>query len=149
MIVFDLKCGRAHVFEAWFGSSADYDDQRGRGLIQCPVCGDGEIGKAVMAPRLGGKASEAAEVPMPVATGAAPEMKALMAKMAELQSSMLQDSEWVGRRFADEARAIHHGETEHRTIHGQATAAEAAALSEEGVGVMPLPFPIVPPDQTH
>ena len=68
---------------------------------------------------------------MPVATGAAPEMKALMAKMAELQSSMLQDSEWVGRRFADEARAIHHGETEHRTIHGQATAGEAAAQWSE------------------
>jgi hypothetical protein len=102
-----------------------------------------------MAPRLGGKATGESETTVPVATGDAPDMKMMMAKMAELQSRMLQDSEWVGRRFADEARAIHHGETEHRTIHGQATAAEAAALSEEGVGVMPLPFPIVPPDQTH
>ena len=149
MIVFDLKCGRAHVFEAWFGSSGDYEDQRGRGLIQCPVCGDGDIGKAVMAPRLGGKTADEPSAPIPVANAPAPEMKALMAKMAEVQSQMLQDSEWVGRRFADEARAIHHGETAHRTIHGQATPAEAAALKEEGVGVMPLPFPVVPPDQTH
>jgi hypothetical protein len=149
VIVFDLKCGRAHVFEAWFGSGADYEDQRARGLIQCPVCGDGEIGKAVMAPRLGGKATGESETTVPVATGDAPDMKMMMAKMAELQSRMLQDSEWVGRRFADEARAIHHGETGHRTIHGEATPAEAAALKEEGVGVMPLPLPVVPPDQTH
>jgi hypothetical protein len=149
VIVFDLKCGRAHVFEAWFGSSADYENQRERGLIQCPVCGDGEIAKAVMAPRLGGKAAGEPDTAMPVATGDAPELKAMMAKMAELQSRMLQDSEWVGTRFADEARAIHHGETGHRTIHGQATPAEAAALKEEGVGLMPLPFPVVPPEQTH
>jgi hypothetical protein len=149
VIVFDLKCGRAHVFEAWFGSSADYENQRERGLIQCPVCGDGEIGKAVMAPRLGGMAAAERDTTTAVATGDAPELKAMMAKMAELQSRMLQDSEWVGTRFADEARAIHHGETGHRTIHGQATPAEAAALKEEGVGLMPLPFPVVPPEQTH
>jgi hypothetical protein len=149
MIVFDLKCGRAHVFEAWFGSSADYDDQRARGLIECPICGSGEVGKAVMAPRLGGKASAEPEAAMPVATAPAPEMKAMMAKMAELQSKMLEGSEWVGRRFADEARAIHHGETGHRTIHGEASPAEAAALNDEGVGVMPLPFPVIPSDRTH
>lgn len=151
MIVFDLKCGRAHVFEAWFGSSADYDDQRARGLIQCPICGDQAIGKAVMAPRIGGKAADEqqTQAPMPVASAPPPEMKALMAKMAEFQSKMLESSEWVGRRFADEARAIHLGETEHRTIHGEATPAEAAALKDEGVDLMPLPFPVIPPDQSH
>lgn len=149
MIVFDLKCGQAHVFEAWFGSSADYEDQRGRGLIQCPICGDSEIGKAVMAPRLGGKVVDDAPVPVAAASSPPAEMKALMSAMAKLQSKMLENSEWVGRRFADEARAIHLGETGHRTIHGQATPAEAAALKEEGVGVMPLPFAVTPPEQTH
>lgn len=151
MIVFDLKCGAAHVFEAWFGSSADYEDQRARGLIQCPICGDAEIDKAVMAPRLGGKVVEQSEASVPVASAlAAPaEMKALMAAMAQLQGKMLEGSEWVGRRFADEARAIHLGETPHRTIHGQATPAEAAALKEEGVEVMSLPFPVTPPDRQN
>lgn len=149
MIVFDLKCGRSHVFEAWFGSSADYESQRSASLIQCPICGDGEIGKAVMAPRLGGKVVE--EAPMPVAAGAtpAPEFKAMMAAMAQIQAKMLEKSEWVGRRFADEARSIHLGETEHRTIHGQATPAEAAALADEGVQVTPLPLPVIPPDQRN
>jgi hypothetical protein len=147
MIVFDLKCGRAHIFEAWFGSSADYEDQRGRKLIHCPICGDGEVGKAVMAPRLGSRLVE--DAPVPVATGPAPEVKAMLAAMAQIQSKMLQKSEWVGRKFADEARAIHLGETEHRTIHGEATPAEAAALVEEGIEVAPLPFPVVPPDQRN
>lgn len=149
MIVFDLKCGRAHIFEAWFGSSADYDEQRARGLIQCPFCGDQAIGKAVMAPRIGGKAAEQADTPVAVASAPPAEMKALMTAMAELQTRMLESSEWVGRRFADEARAIHLGETAHRTIHGEATPAEAAALKDEGISLMPLPFPVVPPDQTH
>lgn len=149
MIVFDLKCGRAHVFEAWFGSSSDYEDQRERKLIQCPICGDGEIGKAVMAPRLGSKVVDEAPVPVASASSPPPEMKAMMAAMAQLQAKMLEKSEWVGRRFADEARAIHLGETDHRTIHGEATPAEAAALADEGIEVMPLPLPVTPPDQRN
>jgi hypothetical protein len=149
VIVFDLKCGQTHVFEAWFGSSADYEDQLARKLIQCPLCGDGTIGKAVMAPRLG--SSVVADTPVPVATGSAamPEMKALLAKMAQLQSKMLEKSEWVGQRFADEARSMHLGDTDQRNIHGEATPAEAAALLEEGVQVMPLPLPVTPPEQKN
>jgi hypothetical protein len=149
MIVFDLKCGQTHVFEAWFGSSADYEDQRARKLIQCPICGDGEIGKAVMAPRLGTGRADEPSVPVAATAGAAPEMKAMLSALAQLQSKMLEKSEWVGRRFADEARAIHLGETEHRTIHGEATPAEAAALRDEGVDVTPLPLPVTPPDQRN
>ena len=149
MIVFDLKCGQAHVFEAWFGSSAAYEDQRARGLIQCPFCADKDIGKAVMAPRLGSKVLDEPGAPVATAPSAPPEMKALMTAMAQLQAKMLDKSEWVGRRFADEARAMHLGEKEHRTVHGQATPAEARALVEEGVEVMPLPLPVIPPDQRN
>lgn len=147
MIVFDLKCGGGHVFEAWFGSSADYEAQQARKLVQCPICGDGTVGKAVMAPRLGKGAAE--DAPVSVASAPAPDMKALLGAMAQLQAKMLEKSQWVGRRFADEARAIHLGETEHRPIHGEATPSEAAALADEGIEVMPLPLPITPPDQSN
>jgi hypothetical protein len=151
MIVFDLKCGQAHIFEAWFGSSADYEDQRGRDLIECPICGNAEIGKAVMAPRLGSGVVEPAHHAVPVASSASPppEMKALLAAMAKAQAKMLEKSEWVGRRFADEARAMHLGEKEHQSIHGEATLAEAVSLADEGIGVMPLPLPVTPPDQRN
>lgn len=149
MIVFDLKCGQDHVFEAWFGSSADYEDQRGRGLVRCPICDDGGIGKAVMAPRLSTGARDDLSVPVAAAAGQAPEMKALLGAMAQIQAKMLETSEWVGRRFADEARAIHLGESDPRSIHGQATPSEAEALRDEGIDVMPLPIPIAPPGETH
>ena len=138
MIVFDLKCGNAHVFEAWFGSSADYEDQRGRGLVACPICGDDSIDKAVMAPAVAAK-SNRQEAIAPAA------MKAAMAALAEAQVKALETSEWVGTAFAGRARAMHDGEEAHAPIHGQATAAEAKALIEDGVPVAPLPFPVVPP----
>ena len=138
MIVFDLKCGNAHVFEAWFGSSADYEDQRGRGLVTCPMCGDDSIDKAVMAPAVAAKGNRRETV-----TPAA--MKAAIAALAEAQAKALATSEWVGTAFAGRARAMHDGEEAHAPIHGQATAAEAKALIEDGVPVAPLPFPVVPP----
>jgi predicted amidohydrolase len=146
VIVFDLRCeGSGHVFEAWFGSSSDYEQQRARQLIQCPICGDGEIGKAVMAPRLASGSGQADAQPMM----SAPEAKQLLAAMAAMQKRLLSGSEHVGRRFADEARAIHLGEVEKRSIHGEATRAEAEALREEGVAVAPLPFPTVKPCQEN
>lgn len=147
MIVFDLKCGGDHVFEAWFGSSADWESQRARGLVVCPVCGDGAVDKAVMAPRLG---SGVVEAPAAVANVAPPaEMKAMLARLAQVQAKLLETSEWVGRRFVEEARAIHHGEAEQRQIHGEASPADAVALAEEGVTLMPLPLPVTPPDGAH
>ena len=137
MIVFDLKCANAHVFEAWFGSSADYDDQRARGLVACPLCGDGAVDKAVMAPNIAAKG----------ATPVAPEaMKAAMAELAALQTKALEHSQWVGGAFANRARAMHDGVEPHAPIHGQATAEEARALIEDGVTVAPLPFSVVPPE---
>lgn len=139
MIVFDLKCGAGHVFEAWFGSSDAYEAQRGGGMIQCPMCGDGDVAKAVMAPNVAAKGNQAAAV-TPDA------MKAAMAAIAEIQSKMLEKSKWVGGDFADKARAMHLGETPSMPIHGQATADETKALIEEGVPVAPLLVPVVPPE---
>ena len=131
MIVFDLSCSGGHVFEAWFGSHADYDGQRARGLVSCPVCGDAGIDKAPMAPRI---AAGSAVTPV--------DRKAMMRAMMTAQAKMLSGSEDVGARFADEARAIHAGDAEHRVIHGQATVVEARQLVADGVPVAPLPFPV-------
>lgn len=150
MIVFDLACGGGHVFEAWFGSSGDYEDQRARGLVSCPICGAADVEKAVMAPNVAPKGNSAnALVPM---RGGAPrpaEMKAMLQALARAQAKALEGSEHVGSRFAEEARAIHDGDAPGRPIHGQATVQEAKALIDDGVPVAPLPLPIVPPEASH
>jgi hypothetical protein len=133
MIIFDLKCGQGHVFEGWFGSSADYDDQQARGLVTCPMCGAAEVSKAPMAPAVPAKAD------------ASPGVKEMLAAAAAVQKRLLEGSDAVGARFADEARAIHHGEAANRPIHGRATRAEAVSLVEEGVPIAALPFPVIDP----
>lgn len=158
MIVFDLACadGR-HVFEAWFGSTADYEDQRARNLLSCPICGSADIDKAVMAPRIGAKGNrpaapaEGGPAAVPMASGAASAaaMKAMLQALAQAQAKALEGSEFVGKRFAEEARAIHLGEIEQRPIHGQATAEQAKSLIEDGIPVAPLPFPVRPPGQDN
>ena len=144
MIVFDLRCSGEHVFEAWFGSSGAFEEQRARGLLSCPICGDGDIGKAVMAPNIPAKGNRqsalVAEAPTPAA------MKAAIRALAEAQARALEKSEWVGRAFADRARAMHVGDVDPAPIHGEATLGEAKALVEEGVAIAPLPFPVVPPE---
>ncbi len=152
MIVFDLACPQGHVFEIWFGSSADYEDQRARGLVSCPFCGATEIAKAVMAPNIAAKGNQAQLPTVPMQTSAPPppaEMKNMLAALGRMQAKMLEGSEHVGRRFADEARAIHDGDAPERPIHGQATREEARALIEDGVPVAPLPLPVTPPEQAH
>jgi len=148
MIVFDLRCRDAgHVFEIWFGSTTDYEDQRERGLIDCPYCGSRSIDKAVTAARVPAKTNSArasAAADQPLAGGAPPDvarMKAMMAGLAAAQARLLEGSEHVGDRFAEEARSMHLGETDHRSIHGRATPDEARALIDEGVAVLPLPLP--------
>lgn len=141
MIVFDLRCaGQGHVFEGWFGSSEDYESQRARGLVSCPICGAAEIEKAPMAPRVGAKGNQA---PDPA------QVKKALAEMATLQKKMLESSDDVGDRFPDEARAIHLGEAEARAIHGRASRAEAKDLIDEGIPVAPLPFPVPEPGKKH
>ena len=139
MIVFDLRCGGGHVFEAWFGSTAAFDQQAAAGQVRCPVCDDAAVTKAVMAPAVATKGNRRA-APPPAA------IKQAMEQLARAQASALRSSQWVGTVFADRARAMHNGEREQATIHGQASLAEAKALVDEGVPVAPLPFPVVPPD---
>lgn len=168
MIVFDLCCPADHVFEAWFGSTGDYESQRRRGLVSCPICGAGGVEKAMMAPNVAAKGNRAPSgsrrtqpvpasaptstpVPMPMPMRNGPplpaEMKAALASLAQAQAKALEGSEHVGRRFAEEARAIHAGDAPERMIHGQATPEEAKSLLEDGLPVAPLPFPVVPPEQ--
>lgn len=149
MIVFDLRCTNGHVFEAWFGSSGDFADQKGRGLLACPLCGDDGIEKAVMAPNVspkGNARAESAGVPMAMPDAAPDEVKAMLGALARAQAAMLQKSEWVGSDFADKARAMHLGEADKAAIHGQVSQDQARALIDEGVPVAPLPFPVVPPE---
>lgn len=148
MIVFDLRCSGAHVFEAWFASSAAFEEQRERGLLCCPICGDGTIGKAAMAPNIPAKGNRRptriAETPEPAPTPQA--VKDALRTLARAQAEAIAKSEWVGPRFADRARKMHDGEEPAVPIYGQATLAEARALVEDGVAVAPLAFPVVTPE---
>lgn len=148
MIIFDLRCQPAgHVFEAWFGSSADYQDQQGRGLVSCPLCGAATVEKAPMAPAVPRK-GETAIIPTPGAPDPAT-VKQMLSTLAAMQRRMVAKSDWVGDRFADEARAIHFGETGARSIHGSATRADAESLAEDGIAFVPLIIPVPPPDQEN
>jgi hypothetical protein len=162
MIVFDLECrGGAHRFEGWFKSSDDYAHQQQRGLVACPECGSADIAKAPMAARLARKGNQLA-APAPVAKTEAPakqpvmaspklppEAVAMMHALAAMQAEAIKDSQWVGDSFAEESRAMHYGERDAATIHGQATREEAAELWDEGILIAPLLIPIAPPDEVN
>lgn len=163
MIVFDLHCDAGHRFEGWFGSSADYDAQQQRGLVTCPECGSGVVGKAPMAPAVPVKGNRRAETTLvpsetsapqtpsaPMASGPLPpEVEKAMTKLAEAQAKALKDSTWVGKDFANRSRAMHYGEADNQAIHGQATLEEAKDLLDEGISVAPLPFPVSPPEDLN
>jgi hypothetical protein len=144
MIVFDLACDTGHVFEAWFGSSDDYEKQKAGGLVSCPICGSASVDKAVMAPRIAAKGNrDSRPAQSPEAT------KDMLRLMAKAQSEALAQSDYVGRRFADEARAIHLGEASQRSIYGEATREDTRALIDEGIQVAPLIFPVAPPGEAN
>ena len=157
MIRYTLNCDKGHTFESWFANSAAYDKQAKRSLIACPVCNSAKVEKAIMAPRLG--RSEPADeppaptpAPAPAAPPAAPSPVAMMSpvehelrkKLKELREHIVKNADYVGPRFSEQARKIHYGEVEHRSIYGEATSEEAKALHEEGVEFHPLP--ILPDD---
>ena len=146
MIVFDLRCSPAgHVFEGWFGSSGDFEDQKHSGLLACPLCGSAEVAKALMAPAVGAKGNRAAGL----FSSTPDEVKAMLAAAAAVQRKLLQGSEGLGDRFADEARAIHLGDADARPIHGRATREQAESLADEGIAIAPLPFPVPEPGEEN
>ena len=152
MIVFDLACPVGHRFEGWFASSDDYADQRQRGLVCCPHCGSADVSKAPMAPavpRKGNQLPAGKSAQAMVGGSLPPEAQAVMAKLAELQAAALKQSRWVGKDFAEQSREMHYGERDAETIHGQATLEEAKDLLEEGIALMPLPFPVASPDDLN
>ncbi len=158
MKVLDLQCAQGHSFEGWFGSQDDYDAQRARGLVTCPVCNDIDIVKMLSAPRLnlgygvatrpmqesGATAVPAAQPSLdasgPVSTELAT-WQQMQAAMLNMVRHVMANTEDVGKQFAEEARKIHYGEREERNIRGQATREETEALLDEGIDVMPLPVP--------
>lgn len=140
MIVYDLKCKKDHVFEAWFRDSGAYDDQARAGKLACPMCGSRKVEKVPMAPRISkGAAAKTVsdEAPPPATEKAVKSMRALR----ELQTKIEKEFDYVGPQFAEEARRIHYGETDPRSIYGESSDKEAEALREEGVSFGRIPWP--------
>ncbi len=169
MINYSLKCAQGHSFDSWFQSASAFDKLSAAGLVACAFCGSSEVEKAIMAPRVrtgrkavsgigepepteGPAASPSTDSPAP-APAAAPEsgpgalstpMRGQAAEMekalGELRRKVETDSDYVGKDFASEARAMHLGDAPERAIHGEAKPEEAKALIDEGIQVLPLPF---------
>ena len=133
MIRYALSCDHGHDFEGWFGSSSDYDDQQGRGLLACPVCDSQAIRKQIMAPAVTGTRRTLRDVEPA-------RMQAMMMEAAgRIRAHVEANFDDVGDSFAAEARAIHEGRSEERGIYGQATPGEVRDLMEDGVPIAPLP----------
>ena len=159
MIRYNLRCERGHAFESWFQSSAAYESQEKRKLVNCPICGSAKVERAIMAPRIVGKkgrnkaeAEPVAATPADTAAPASTPTPLLMAqerelrvKLKELRDHIVKNADNVGERFPNEARKMHYGDIEHRPIYGEASPDEARALIEEGVEVSPLP--VLPDDR--
>ncbi|WP_417206722.1 DUF1178 family protein [Antarctobacter sp.] len=133
MIQYSLKCAEGHQFDSWFQSASAYDKLRATGHVACAVCGSGEVEKALMAPRVGhGDADKSKDLTTPKS----PAEQAL----ARLKAHVEANSDYVGGRFAQEARAMHAGDAPERPIWGEAKREEAKALIDDGIPVAPLPF---------
>jgi hypothetical protein len=172
MIRYSLNCTDGHVFESWFQNSVAFDKQKKRGLVTCPICGSGKVEKAIMSPQLVRTDVERPAAPIPppppapspplnpqAATPSMPPVPAgkssvaimsrqereLRQKLKELRDHVTKNANYVGARFPEEARKMHYGEIEHRSIYGEASPDDAKALHEEGIEFHPLP--ILPDDQ--
>jgi len=151
MILYELRCANGHNFEAWFRDSAAYDTQAKRGEVECPSCSDTIVEKAPMAPRLSKGSLEKSgladmRTPEPETSKSPAENRAravakeILAAMKKVHKHVEANCDYVGEKFADEARAIHYGEAEERGIYGEATSDEAKELEEEDIPVQRLPF---------
>ena len=161
MIQYALACDKGHTFESWFQNSAAYDRQAKRKLIECPMCGSAKVEKAIMAPRLARRdkstsiavreeaTAHAADAATPDTSPVAmisPQEHEFRKKLKELRDHLTANADNVGKKFPEEARKMHYGETEHRSIYGEASAEDAKELHEEGIAFHPLP---VLPDERN
>jgi len=164
MIRYTLVCNKGHEFESWFANSTAYDKQAKRGLITCPLCGSAKVEKALMAPRLARADSTSTPAPAPPSSASptkaapapaqpatpvamiSPQEQEFRQKLRELRDHLVKNAENVGPRFPEEARKMHYGEAEHRSIYGIASPEDAKELHEEGIEFSPLP---VLPDERN
>jgi hypothetical protein len=157
MIRYALVCAKGHSFESWFQNSSAYDKQARRELVTCPVCGTAKVEKEIMSPRLSGsrrrdeapapsndRTNEPTNDKTPVAM-VSPQERELRKKLKELREHLTQNADYVGQKFPEEARKMHYGEIDHRSIYGEASPDEAKKLHEEGVEFHPLP--VLPDDR--
>ncbi|WP_448190238.1 DUF1178 family protein [Azospirillum sp. sgz301742] len=151
MILFELKCASDHRFEVWFRNGAAYEAQAAAGAIACPLCGDTHVGKAPMAPRISKGRKDAGEsakasVNTTINTGVKTDKKAMalqaevLRQLGEMRRAVEDNCDYVGERFAEEARRIHYGETDARGIYGEASPGDVAELKEEGVAIHRIPW---------
>jgi len=147
MIKYALACEQAHEFESWFPSSEAFETQRKRGYVTCPYCNSAKVEKQIMAPSVArtDKAPKALTPEVQPVAVLSDRERDLRAALRALREHVLRNAEDVGKGFVEEARKMHHGETEERSIYGEADLAEAQALLEEGIDVLPLP--VVPDDR--
>ena len=134
MIQYALHCSKGHRYDAWFKNAAAFDDQKARGIVTCAVCGDAAVEKAPMAPAVARTDHER----VPVSTGR-PDAAQLRALLKAYRDKVIAEADYVGDRFAEEARKIHFEEADARGIYGEATREEVAALAEDGIDFLPLP----------
>lgn len=134
MIRFSLSCEHEHGFEGWFRSNDDFETQKKRGFVECPACGSKVVEKALMAPAVSTSRKQAK---MALAINA--HQQRILSEMKALTEKMKESADYVGDKFAEEARKIHFGETEERGIYGEASAEEARDLIEDGVPFLPIP----------
>ena len=153
MIRYALVCAKGHSFESWFQNSAAYDKQAKQKLVTCPHCGTAKVEKEIMSPRLSGAhkraaapapASEPSSETTPVAM-VSPQERELRKKLKELREHLTKNADYVGPKFSEEARKMHYGEIDHRSIYGEASPEDAKKLHEEGVEFHPLP--VLPDDR--
>jgi hypothetical protein len=159
MIRYALACAEGHRFESWFQDSAAYDKQAKRGLVTCPHCGSAKVDKAIMAPRLSMTAKKRGKTPAPETTAPdvtppaspdtsdtapvammSPQEREFRSKLKELRDHLTKNADNVGGQFPEEARKMHYGEIEHRSIYGEASTEDARKLAEEGIEFHPLPI---------
>ncbi|MDA0260765.1 MAG: DUF1178 family protein [Proteobacteria bacterium] len=147
MIVFDIQCNGGHIFEGWFADSATYEKQVKTRAVECPVCGSSKVKKALMAPNIstGGTSSAPAENERTTSPHDATEAKEQTARymkmLVKMREHVESNCDYVGNKFAEEARRIHYGETEKHNIYGEASSQETKELHDEGIDFGAIPWP--------